>query len=112
MRCIQIILVLIAAFLPGFGLATNPAPAAETLALAGGTIIDVSNFGRSTSDIKDSVIIIQQGRIIAAGCKRIKIPANAKVLDDNPATDVRNAKKIHAIILNGKLLDREKLLSK
>jgi hypothetical protein len=34
------------------------------------------------------------------------------VLDDNPTTDVRNAKKIHAIILSGKVLERDKLLAR
>ena len=38
--------------------------------------------------------------------------ADLLVLDDNPTTDVRNAKKIHAVILSGKVLDREKLLAR
>jgi imidazolonepropionase-like amidohydrolase len=34
------------------------------------------------------------------------------VLDANPLEDVANLKKIHTVILNGKILDREKLLER
>ena len=79
MRCVPGILALIAVFLPGFGHPTIPASAAEPLALIGGTIIDVSNFGKSESDVKDSIIIIQHGKITAAGSRgKTKVPANAK----------------------------------
>jgi hypothetical protein len=37
--------------------------------------------------------------------------ADLLVLDDNPTTDIRNAKKIHVVILDGKMLNREKLLA-
>jgi hypothetical protein len=58
------------------------AQADETLVLAGGTIIDVSSFGNGNSDIKDSIIVIRDGKIEAAGSRgKIKIPANAKRLD-------------------------------
>jgi imidazolonepropionase-like amidohydrolase len=50
----------------------------EPLALAGGTLIDVN--GKPA--IPNSVVVIQDGRIIAAGPRAaVKMPANAKVID-------------------------------
>jgi imidazolonepropionase-like amidohydrolase len=52
----------------------------EPIALAGGTLIDVN--GKPA--IPDSVVVIQGGRIIAAGPRTaVKIPANAKIIDVN-----------------------------
>ncbi len=77
-----ILFLVTATFLPGSGLPLISASTDEALVLAGGTIIDVSSFGRSESDIKDSVVVIQHGKITAAGSRRkIKIPGNAKVLN-------------------------------
>jgi hypothetical protein len=76
------ILLMSAATLFCFGLSPISASTAETLVLAGGTIVDVSNFGKSESDIKDSIIVIHHGKITAAGPRGItKIPAHARVLD-------------------------------
>jgi len=63
--------------------AAGQTPAAgDTLVLAGGTLIDVSGFGSSTSDVKDSVIILGGGRILAAGLRsEVKIPAGTRVID-------------------------------
>lgn len=56
--------------------------AARDLVLAGGTLVDVSGFGNSTADIKDSVVLIREGRIAAAGPRsEVKIPAGAQVVD-------------------------------
>jgi hypothetical protein len=53
----------------------------RTLVLEGGTIIDVSKFGKSGSDIKDSIVIIKDGQIIAAGPRKaVRIPAGAMVI--------------------------------
>jgi hypothetical protein len=38
--------------------------------------------------------------------------ADILVLDANPAADIENAKKINALILDGKILDRQKLITK
>ena len=38
--------------------------------------------------------------------------ADLLVLDDDPTIDVRNAKKINSIILSGKALERDKLLTR
>ncbi len=82
MRYVLCILFLTAAFRPGFGRSPISASPAEPLVLAGGTIVDVSNFGKSESDVKDSVIIIQHGKITSAGSRgKTKVPLNAKVLD-------------------------------
>ena len=53
----------------------------RALVLAGGTILDVSSFGNSQSDVKDSVIVIHGGKIAAAGPKsEVKIPAGAQIV--------------------------------
>jgi hypothetical protein len=55
--------------------------AARDLVLAGGTLVDVSSFGNSTADIKDSVVV-HEGKIAAAGLRReVKIPPGAQVID-------------------------------
>ncbi|HKH44219.1 MAG TPA: hypothetical protein VKM72_06105 [Thermoanaerobaculia bacterium] len=62
-------------------LRAEEAPAAA-LVLAGGTIIDVSSFGSSEADVKDSVIVLREGQIVAAGPRKdVKIPAGARVID-------------------------------
>ena len=51
------------------------------LVLAGGTIVDVSDSGRGTADVRDAVIVMRGGRIVAAGPRKTtKIPAGAKVM--------------------------------
>jgi hypothetical protein len=76
------ILLMSAATLFCFGLSPISASTAEKLVLVGGTIVDVSNFGKSESDIKDSIIVIHHGKITAAGPKgKIKIPVSARVLN-------------------------------
>src|SRR5262245_45163621 len=63
------------------------APAVEEsaerpLALVGGTIVDLSDFGRSTADVKDAVVVIAGDRIVAAGPRKdTPVPKDAKVVD-------------------------------
>jgi hypothetical protein len=53
-----------------------------TLVLKGGTIIDVDDFGSSTKDLSNSVIIIEKGKIRSVGsAASVKIPKGAKVID-------------------------------
>jgi hypothetical protein len=53
-----------------------------TTVLKGATVIDVENFGLSSRDIKNAVVVIRDGKIMAVGtAATIKIPANATVLD-------------------------------
>ncbi|HTB95630.1 MAG TPA: amidohydrolase family protein [Terracidiphilus sp.] len=57
---------------------TPPAP----LVLAGGTVIDVSNWGHSAKDLFDAIVVIDQGKIVAVGSRTdIPIPRNARILD-------------------------------
>src|SRR5687767_6750186 len=64
-------------------LATFPGYAQEVIVLKGGTIIDVTNFGKSKSDLKDAVIIIEQGKIksVSSSREKVKIPEGANVID-------------------------------
>ncbi len=48
-------------------LAPHVAKAQSRLAIVGGTLIDVSNFGRSTNDKAGQTILIEDGRITAVG---------------------------------------------
>lgn len=89
MKRVFIAAALIALFLFNIQPAVSPVLAqqpphrqAQPLVLTGGTIIDTSNFGRSESDIRESVVVIQGSRITAAGARgEITIPPGAKVLD-------------------------------
>jgi len=53
----------------------------ETLAIVGATVIDVSEFGSSDSDVVDAVVVIEDGIITAVGPRsEVRIPADARVL--------------------------------
>ena len=57
---------------------SQPAP----LVLSGGTVIDLGNWGRSASDLHDSVVIIRDGKITDIGPRTtIVIPKGARILD-------------------------------
>jgi hypothetical protein len=63
------------------GLPGPAAGVAETLAIVGATVIDVSEFGAGTSDLDDAVVVIENGIITAVGPRpAVEIPANAKVV--------------------------------
>jgi len=54
---------------------------AETLAIVGATVIDVSEFGSSDADLVDAVVVIKDGLISAVGPRsEVRIPADARVL--------------------------------
>jgi len=54
---------------------------AATLVLTGGTIVDLSHSGSRTADLRDSVVVIRDARIVAAGPRKTtKIPAGARVI--------------------------------
>ncbi len=54
----------------------------KQVALVGGTVIDVSDFGKSDKDIIDAVVLVEGDRIIAVGKKGgLKIPEDAPVID-------------------------------
>lgn len=75
MRILTLVLVAVTI---GSGQDAGPHP----MALVGGTVVDVSAFGTSTADIRDAVVIVEHGRITAAGPRRVtKIPRGAEVID-------------------------------
>lgn len=57
-------------------------PAPAVLALTGGTIVDVSNWGRSAADLHNAVVLIQDGKITDVGAAGIvTVPKGARVID-------------------------------
>ena len=57
---------------------SQPAP----LVLAGGTVVDVTDWGRSANDLRDSVVIVREGKIAEVGPRSaITIPKGARILD-------------------------------
>ncbi|MDE3199901.1 MAG: amidohydrolase family protein [Acidobacteriota bacterium] len=59
---------------------TPPVP--EPLVLAGGTVVDLTNWGHSARDIPDAVVIVEGGHITQVGTRAdVPIPKNARVVD-------------------------------
>jgi len=59
-----------------------PQPAAVPLVLLGGTITDVTDWGRSALDQKNTIVIIQNGKITDVGSRfLIQVPKGAQVID-------------------------------
>jgi Amidohydrolase family len=57
-------------------------PQHQKIAIVGATLIDVSNYGHSTNDIADSVILIDDGKIVAVGsAAQITIPSGSTRID-------------------------------
>lgn len=55
---------------------------AVPLVLEGGTVVDVSNWGRSARDIPAAAVVIQQGKITDVGpLATVNIPKGARILD-------------------------------
>ena len=80
------ILLLSAAVLPAAAqnippqVASKPGPV--PLVLIGGTIVDVTDWGRSALDQQNSIVIIQNGKITDVGSRfLIQMPKNAQVID-------------------------------
>ena len=60
----------------------QPAQGPPPLVLAGGTLVDVSNWGRSARDLSDSIVVVSEGKIVAAGARAdVPIPKNARIID-------------------------------
>jgi hypothetical protein len=63
------------------GIASSQAQA-PALVLAGGTVIDVSDWGRSANDLSDAIVIVREGRITDVGSRQtVPIPKGAWVID-------------------------------
>jgi len=59
-----------------------PPTASPPLVLAGGTVVDVTNWGRSAKDLQDAVVILAEGRIVAVGSRAdVSIPKGVRVID-------------------------------
>jgi hypothetical protein len=52
------------------------------LALAGGTVVDVTGWGGSAKDLPDAIVIVRDGRITDVGSRMaVSIPKGARVID-------------------------------
>jgi hypothetical protein len=59
-----------------------PKPASIPLVLVGGTVVDVTDWGRSAGDLQDAVVIVRDGRITDVGSRAaVQIPKLAQVVD-------------------------------
>jgi len=57
----------------------EPAPA---LVLSGGTVVDVTNWGRSARDLANAIVIVREGQISEVGPSgSISIPKGARIVD-------------------------------
>jgi len=61
--------------------AQTPPAAPAPLVLIGGTLIDVTAWGRSAHDLPDAVVVIREGRITEVGPASLPIPKGARILD-------------------------------
>ncbi len=76
-------------FACGLALASAPAwPQAEPaagpvpLVLAGGTLVDLTNWGQSARDLHDVIVVIREGRISDVGLPGdVAIPKGARIID-------------------------------
>ena len=60
----------------------EPAPSSVPLVLAGGTVVDVTDWGRSARDIPDAIVVIRDGRITDVGLPgAVPIPKGARIID-------------------------------
>jgi hypothetical protein len=52
------------------------------LALVGGTVVDVSDWGRSAKDLLDAIVIVRDGLITEVGSRQsVSIPKGARIID-------------------------------
>jgi hypothetical protein len=67
---------------PAGGSAGEPAPPPpRALVLDGATLIDVSSFGNASADVPNAVVVLREGRIIAAGPRSaVRIPDGAEIV--------------------------------
>ncbi len=57
-------------------------PPSVPLVLAGGTVVDVNDWGRSAKDLPDAIVIVRDGRITDVGSRMaVSIPKGAQVID-------------------------------
>jgi hypothetical protein len=84
-RVLAWVLVSLSACIPALSHAApqiESKPAPVPLVLLGGTIIDVTDWGRSALDQQNSIVIVQNGKITDVGSRfLIQVPKNAQVID-------------------------------
>ncbi|HTM16022.1 MAG TPA: amidohydrolase family protein [Terracidiphilus sp.] len=84
-RSFRILLAFIFLLTAGNSLAQNPQIPAATkppLVLLGGTIVDVTDWGRSALDQQNSIVIIENGKITQTGSRfLIETPPEAQIID-------------------------------
>jgi hypothetical protein len=57
-------------------------PSSVPLVLAGGTVVDVTEWGASAKDLPDAIVIVRDGRITDVGSRMaVSIPKGARVID-------------------------------
>ena len=62
--------------------AAHPQADQGPLVLAGGTVVDVSNWGHSARDIPGAIVVIQAGKITAVGLpSQVQVPKGARIID-------------------------------
>lgn len=90
MRVVSLFLVLLSLASPVHAGVKQQAPAQTAappagpppLVLAGGTVIDLTDWGQSAKDLQNAVVVIQDGRITDVGPRAVvTIPPNARVID-------------------------------
>jgi len=55
---------------------------AQTTAIVGGTLIDLTGFGHSTNDLPDAIILVEGDKIAAVGPARsVEIPKGARIIN-------------------------------
>jgi hypothetical protein len=61
---------------------TAKIPPSVPLVLAGGTVVDVADWGHSAKDLPDAIVIVRDGRITDVGSRMaVSIPKGARVID-------------------------------
>ncbi|WP_420236733.1 amidohydrolase family protein [Telmatobacter bradus] len=85
MRTFSFFVALNALVLALSGVPAQPQPASgntPTLALTGGTVVDLTAWGESARDLENATVLIRDGHITEVGpSTTIKIPKDARVLD-------------------------------
>jgi putative transposon-encoded protein len=57
-------------------------PASIPLVLAGGTVVDVTDWGHSARDLQDAIVVVREGSITEVGtAAAVSIPKGARVID-------------------------------
>jgi hypothetical protein len=57
-------------------------PPSIPLVLAGGTVVDVTDWGHSAKDLPDAIVIVRDGRVTDVGSRMaVSIPKGARVID-------------------------------